>query len=85
MQRAPHVQFQPYTHPLFSTTTVVQVAVRSKDDYPHSTHLISDIEPILNQVVFLKNGTIVLDKSVEDIKSETGSTVDALFREVFKW
>lgn len=50
-----------------------------------STHLIADIEPILNQVIFLKNGTIVLDKSVEDIKAESGKSVDELFREVFKW
>jgi len=50
-----------------------------------STHLISDIEKVLDQVVFLKNGNIVLDKSVEEIREEEGKSVDELFREVFKW
>ena len=50
-----------------------------------STHLIADIEPILNEVIFIKNGNIVLQQSVEDIKAEHGKGVDELFREVFKW
>lgn len=50
-----------------------------------STHLISDIEKVLDQVVFLKNGNVVLDKSVEEIREEEGKSVDELFREVFKW
>lgn len=50
-----------------------------------STHLISDIEKVLDQVVFLKNGDIVLNKSVEEIREEEGKSVDELFREVFKW
>ncbi len=50
-----------------------------------STHLISDIEKVLDQVIFLKNGNIVLDKSVEEIREEEGKSVDELFREVFKW
>lgn len=50
-----------------------------------STHLISDIEEILDSVIFLKNGCIVLDKSVDEIREEHGKSVDELFREVFKW
>ena len=50
-----------------------------------STHLIADIEQVLDQVIFLKNGNIILDKSVDEIKEETEKTVDELFREVFKW
>ncbi|MEE1198858.1 MAG: ABC transporter ATP-binding protein [Acutalibacteraceae bacterium] len=50
-----------------------------------STHLIADIEPILDEVIFIKNGNIVLKQSVEDIKAEHGKGVDELFREVFKW
>ncbi len=50
-----------------------------------STHLISDIEEILDDVIFIKEGSLVLHKSADDIRSETGSSVDALFREVFKW
>ena len=49
-----------------------------------STHLISDIENILDQVIFIKNGEISLDKSVDDIRMEENKSVDALFREVFK-
>ena len=50
-----------------------------------STHLIADIEPILDEVVFLQNGRVVLQKSVESIREEEGKSVDELFREVFKW
>ena len=50
-----------------------------------STHIISDIESVLDEVVFLKDGQVVLHKAVDDIRSETGKSVDELFREVFKW
>lgn len=49
-----------------------------------STHLISDIEKILDDVVFLREGQIVLTKTVDEIREETGKSVDSLFREVFK-
>lgn len=49
-----------------------------------STHLISDIENILDQVIFLKDGQIVLNTSVDSIREQQGKSVDALFREVFK-
>lgn len=49
-----------------------------------STHLISDIENILDQVIFLKNGQIALNASVDSIREQQGKSVDALFREVFK-
>ncbi len=50
-----------------------------------STHLISDIEEILDEVIFLRQGNVVLHKSVDDIRQEHDCSVDALFREVFKW
>lgn len=50
-----------------------------------STHLIADIEQILDEVVFIQNGHIVLHKTVDDIREEHGKSVDGLFREVFKW
>ena len=50
-----------------------------------STHLISDIEQILDEVLFLQSGNLLLKKSVEDIRAEEGKSVDALFREVFRW
>lgn len=49
-----------------------------------STHLISDIEQILDEVVFIKDGNITLQSTVDDIRSKEGKSVDALFREVFK-
>ena len=49
-----------------------------------STHLISDIEKILDEVIFIREGRIVLTKTVDEIREETGKSVDALFREVFK-
>lgn len=50
-----------------------------------STHLIADIEQVLDEVIFLKNGNLVLHKTVDDIRTEYGKSVDELFREVFKW
>lgn len=49
-----------------------------------STHLISDIENILDQVIFLRQGQISLVSSVDDIRGRQGKSVDALFREVFR-
>ncbi|MBP3543043.1 MAG: ABC transporter ATP-binding protein [Lachnospiraceae bacterium] len=49
-----------------------------------STHLISDIETILDDVVFIQNGNILKTASVDDIRSEEGKSIDALFREVFR-
>ena len=49
-----------------------------------STHLISDIESVLDDVVFLKEGKIVLHKAADEIREEKGESVDQLFREVFK-
>jgi len=48
-----------------------------------STHLISDVEKVLDEVVFIKNGVIVLHESVDNIREKNGKSVDALFREVF--
>lgn len=49
-----------------------------------STHLISDIENILDDVIFIKNGKIVLNENAENIREKTGKTIDSLFREEFK-
>lgn len=49
-----------------------------------STHLIADVEPVLTHAVFIKNGKIVRAGEVDDIREETGSSIDALFREEFK-
>ena len=49
-----------------------------------STHLITDIEKVLDEVLFLQNGRIVLSGAVDDIRAEHGKSIDGLFREVFK-
>lgn len=49
-----------------------------------STHLISDIERILDDVVFISYGNIFLTKSVDEIRENEGKSVDTLFREVFR-
>ncbi|MCR5507408.1 MAG: ABC transporter ATP-binding protein [Lachnospiraceae bacterium] len=48
-----------------------------------STHLITDIEDVLNDVIFLKNGRLVLRATVDEIKDKYGVSVDKHFREVF--
>lgn len=49
-----------------------------------STHLIADIEQILERIIFIKEGRVVLQQSVDEIRAESGKSVDSLFREVFK-
>lgn len=49
-----------------------------------STHLISEVEDILDQVIFLKDGSIILNESKDDIKTKYQKSVDSLFREEFK-
>lgn len=48
-----------------------------------STHLISDVEKVLDDVVFIKDGSVVLHESVDNIREKNNKSVDALFREVF--
>lgn len=50
-----------------------------------STHLIADIENVLDEVIFIQHGRILLQKSVKEIREETNKSVDELFREVFRW
>ena len=49
-----------------------------------STHLITDIEKILDEVLFIQNGQIVLRGAVDDIRADHGKSIDGLFREVFR-
>ena len=49
-----------------------------------STHLISDVENILDEVIFIQDGQIRLHASVDDIRMQEGKSIDTLFREVFK-
>ena len=49
-----------------------------------STHLIADVESVLNHVLFLKEGRIVRQGDVDDIREQTGKSIDELFREEFR-
>lgn len=49
-----------------------------------STHLIAEIEPILDEIVFLKEGKVILQGNTDDIREEYGKSIDSLFREKYK-
>ena len=49
-----------------------------------STHLIADVESVLDEAVFIQNGHIRLHQSVDELREQTGMSVDGYFREVFK-
>ena len=48
-----------------------------------STHLIGDVEQVLDEVIFMRYGHLVLYTSVDNIRERHGKSVDAYFREVF--
>lgn len=48
-----------------------------------STHLVSDIERIFDEVIFIKEGAIVLHSDVEELRQQHGKSMDELFREVY--
>lgn len=49
-----------------------------------STHLIAEIEPILDEIVFLKEGKVILQGNTDDIREEYGKSIDSLFRGKYK-
>lgn len=49
-----------------------------------STHLISDIERILDEIVFIDGGKIILHENAEDLREKEGKSIDGIFREMFK-
>ena len=48
-----------------------------------STHLISDVENILDEAIMIKNGNLLLHDTADNIRSNTGKSIDGYFREVF--
>ena len=49
-----------------------------------STHLITDIEKIFDEIIFLKDGEVIMHRNAEELREETGKSVDEVFREVFR-
>ncbi|MBQ7713572.1 MAG: ABC transporter ATP-binding protein [Oscillospiraceae bacterium] len=50
-----------------------------------STHLIADVEQVLDEAVFLREGRVVLHERVDDVREQRGKSVDELFRETFAY
>ena len=50
-----------------------------------STHLIQDIETILDEVIFINEGHLILHENCDDLREERGQSIDQIFREEFKW
>jgi ABC-2 type transport system ATP-binding protein len=49
-----------------------------------STHLITDVEKVLDEVIFLQRGRVVLHQAADDIREQRGMSIDELFREMFR-
>ncbi len=49
-----------------------------------STHLISDVEPVLDEAIFLREGQVVLHDSADALREREGKSLDTLFRDVFR-
>ena len=49
-----------------------------------STHLISDVEQVLDEVIFLKEGKVILHENADDLREKEGRSVDEIFREKFR-
>ena len=65
----------------------MEILSNKKDDATMliSTPLIAEIEPHLDYIIFIKEGNVVLQGNREEICAREGKTIDALFREVFRW
>lgn len=50
-----------------------------------STHLIQDIESVLDEVVFINNGEVILHRNCDDLREEKQMTINEIFREEFRW
>lgn len=50
-----------------------------------STHLIHDLEPVLDSIVMMRHGRVLLSGGVDDLRYEHGKSIDELFREVYSW
>lgn len=49
-----------------------------------STHLISEVEKVLDDVIFIKSGTLLFHSPVDEVRNDTGKSIDSYFREVYK-
>lgn len=50
-----------------------------------STHLITDVEQVIDEVVFLKDGEVILHRNADDLRAESGRSIDECFRDMFRY
>src|SRR5699024_6551273 len=50
-----------------------------------TTHLIHDLEPLLDSVVMMRHGRALLAGDVDDLRAEHDKSIDELFKEVYRW
>lgn len=50
-----------------------------------STHLISDVEPVLDRAVMMRYGQVLIEGAVDDLRAQHNKSMDQLFREVYQW
>ncbi|WP_033165106.1 ABC transporter ATP-binding protein [Clostridium sp. KNHs205] len=49
-----------------------------------STHLIAEVEKVLDDVIFIQNGSVLFHSPVDEVRNDTGKSIDSYFREVYK-
>ena len=64
-------------------TTSEDVSVITEGALLISTHLITDVEKLLDEVVFLKEGEIILSGSTEDLRVEKKRSIEGIYKEIF--
>lgn len=64
--------------------TIIQ-SLREDSTVIISTHLIADIEKVLDEVIMLRNGEIILSGDADALREKEGKSIDGIFREVYKW
>ena len=50
-----------------------------------TTHLIADVEKILDEVLFIDKGRILVNESADKLREEKGGSIDEIFRREVKW
>ena len=66
---------------------ILQTIITNYDEHATillSTHLISDIENILDEVIFIKEGQIICQQDADSLRAQKGKSIDEIFREVFR-
>lgn len=66
---------------------ILQTIISNYDDNASiiiSTHLIQDVENILDDIIFIKQGNIICHKNADELREEKSKSIDEIFREVFR-